>query len=206
MRKLAKAWPLVLLGLNFAGIASAQICQNSGQLCNPTQVSSIDVFISNNVFPSVFLVIGILAIAAVVYSGIRMIVSQGNEEDVAKAKTNFQWSLTGLVVVLMAFIIVNAVGLFLGYNSSISPNPSTPVSPIASQDFISLSNVIFQGILSIAALLALLMIIVSGFRYLTARGDEEQVKSAKASLQWALIGLAITALAYVIVTAIVKLL
>lgn len=52
---------------------------------------------------------------------------------------------------------------------------------------------------AIVGLAAVIMIIVSGFRYMTGGGDPKAVASAKASLIHALIGLVIAALAQVLV-------
>jgi hypothetical protein len=46
---------------------------------------------------------------------------------------------------------------------------------------------------------AVIMIILSGFRYITSGGDSNKVASAKSSLIYALVGLAVAALAQVIV-------
>ena len=48
------------------------------------------------------------------------------------------------------------------------------------------------GLLLIIAIpLATIMVIIGGIQYLTARDNEEQVKKAKSTIKWAIIGLAI---------------
>ena len=51
----------------------------------------------------------------------------------------------------------------------------------------------------IAAVIAVIMIIVSGFKYITARGDSNQITSARNSLLYAIVGLVVVAFAQVIV-------
>lgn len=51
----------------------------------------------------------------------------------------------------------------------------------------------------VVGVVAVIMVIVGGFRYTTSGGKEEGVKSAKNSILYALIGLVIVALAQVIV-------
>src|SRR3989344_5944574 len=51
----------------------------------------------------------------------------------------------------------------------------------------------------IVGIVAVIMIIVAGFRYITSAGNQERVKAAKTTLIYALIGLVIVALAQVIV-------
>lgn len=61
-----------------------------------------------------------------------------------------------------------------------------------------ISNVI--NILSlIAGIIAVIMIVVSGFKYITSSGDSAKVSSAKTTIIYAIIGLVIVALAQIIV-------
>jgi hypothetical protein len=56
------------------------------------------------------------------------------------------------------------------------------------------------GILSIiAGIVAVIMVIISGFRYMTSAGDSGKIASAKNTLIYALVGLAIAALAQFLV-------
>lgn len=57
---------------------------------------------------------------------------------------------------------------------------------------------------AIVAAVAVIMIIVAGFRYITSGGKEEGVKAAKTTIMYALIGLVIVALAQVIVQFVLK--
>lgn len=52
---------------------------------------------------------------------------------------------------------------------------------------------------SIVGVIAVIMIIVSGFKYITAAGDANKVASAKSTLIYAIIGLVVVAMAQVIV-------
>lgn len=52
---------------------------------------------------------------------------------------------------------------------------------------------------AIAGVLAVIMIIVAGFRYVTSGGNEQSVAAAKKTLLYAVIGLAIVALSQIIV-------
>lgn len=56
----------------------------------------------------------------------------------------------------------------------------------------------------IAGIAAVVMIIVSGIRYLTSGGDAQKVSSAKSSLIGAIVGLVIIVLAQTIITFVVK--
>lgn len=193
---------------NIILVASSICTPGPTTLCDPTHSGTLENFLGKtstaNIFSVIAILVGIITIAMVVYSGIRMVASQGNEEELTKAKSAFQWSIAGFILIVLAFVIVSAIGNFLGMQN-ISPGPGAVVSPIGSSDILSLMGVIFTGVASFIGVFSLAIIIVSGFRYITARGNEEQTKKAKSSLTWAIIGLVVVLLGYIIVTAVAKL-
>ena len=66
-----------------------------------------------------------------------------------------------------------------------------------------LSNILKNAtniVLFIAGALAVIMIIYGGIRYITAHGDEKQVKVAKDTIVYSVAGLIIAILAYALVT------
>lgn len=74
-----------------------------------------------------------------------------------------------------------------------------------SEGFASLSQltVIFANvigvILTLAGFAVLIMIIVGGFRYITARGDPKALQAARGTLTWAIVGLGFIILAFLII-------
>lgn len=58
---------------------------------------------------------------------------------------------------------------------------------------------IIQILLAIAGLVAVIFLIIGGFRYITAGGNEETAESAKKTITNAIIGIVIIILAFVIV-------
>lgn len=63
----------------------------------------------------------------------------------------------------------------------------------------SVLNTVVDLLSLLVGIIAVIMIIVSGFRYVTSGGDPGKVSGAKSALIYALIGLAIAALAQVLV-------
>jgi len=59
-----------------------------------------------------------------------------------------------------------------------------------------------NGILGIAGVIAVVVLIVGGFQYASAAGNEDQIANAKKTITYAVIGLVIVALALVIVNTI----
>ncbi|MBU1071573.1 hypothetical protein KKG65_04185 [Patescibacteria group bacterium] len=67
-----------------------------------------------------------------------------------------------------------------------------------SATFATLLNPLIVNILIISALAAFLTIIISGFNYITASGDKAKAEQSARMLNYALLGLAIIASAYLI--------
>jgi hypothetical protein len=65
-------------------------------------------------------------------------------------------------------------------------------------------NTVLSIVFGITASIALLMIIIGGFRYIVAHGDSNAVAQARNTILYAVIGLVITLAAYSIVTFVVK--
>lgn len=70
----------------------------------------------------------------------------------------------------------------------------------AKQDLPDVITTIINVMLFIAAALAVIMIIYGGIRYITAHGDEKQVKVAKDTIVYSVVGLIIAIIAYALVT------
>lgn len=58
--------------------------------------------------------VGLLALAAIIWGGVLYIVSVGNDQYVKQAKTVIFWAIIGLIVVALGFVIISTVSRFLG--------------------------------------------------------------------------------------------
>lgn len=65
-------------------------------------------------------------------------------------------------------------------------------------------SVLINILSAVVGLVAVIMIIIAGVRFVTSGGDPAQVKGAKSALLYAIIGIAIVALAQVIVHTIIS--
>lgn len=175
-------------------------------LCNPVQSvggDSLQSFIVHilQVFGGAA---GITTVVFVTFSGFRFLISQGNTEDVEAAKRGLQWSLSGLVVILLSYVLISALRTSLSVNE-ISPDlyGKTPAltNPIGATTFNDIYVLLLDGLFGFIGILGVFILVVNGVRYITARGDDEQTEKAKSGITYAVLGLAISALAYVIVRA-----
>ncbi len=58
--------------------------------------------------------VGLLALAAIVYGGIRIITGLGNQSAVEQGKKTIFWAIAGLVIIALAYIIISVVANALG--------------------------------------------------------------------------------------------
>ncbi|HEY4505852.1 MAG TPA: pilin [Candidatus Paceibacterota bacterium] len=86
-----------------------------------------------------------------------------------------------------------------------APSPSSPGSaskdlsplnpkfenPLKATSFGQLLNAIIKILITVGIPIAILFIIYSGFLFVTARGSEDQIKKAKTTLLWTLVGIAV---------------
>lgn len=77
-------------------------------------------------------------------------------------------------------------------------DPSSSLG-LSTADLVTTVTRIIQWVLGLLGLIAVIMIIIGGFRWMTAGGNEEKVEAAKKILTAAIIGLIIVLLAWAIV-------
>ncbi|MBX4205163.1 MAG: pilin, partial [Candidatus Doudnabacteria bacterium] len=95
---------------------------------------------------------------------------------------------------------------FIGVKDIKYEDPATGiVNTLQAESLQGFVEMILRNTILISGLLAITMIIYNGFRYMTARGDDSQVATAKKGLTWSLLGLVLILFAYVIISAIAKL-
>lgn len=73
-------------------------------------------------------------------------------------------------------------------------------NPISTSDFNKLVGNTLQWVLSVAGVLALVMLIVGGIMYITAGGVEEKITQAKKIITWTILGLALVLVSYAIIS------
>ncbi|MBI2426513.1 MAG: hypothetical protein HYV34_01575 [Candidatus Kerfeldbacteria bacterium] len=77
-------------------------------------------------------------------------------------------------------------------------DPSSSLG-LSTADLVSTVTKVIQWVLGLLGLVAVIMIIIGGFRWMTAGGNEEKVEAAKKILTASIIGLIIVLLAWAIV-------
>ena len=76
------------------------------QIINADALPQNDLNSVSDITTVVFGIFGAIAVIVVIYSGIQLIISQGNSEKVAQARRGVIYSIVGLVVIAIAQVIV----------------------------------------------------------------------------------------------------
>jgi len=129
-----------------------------------------------------------VSVVFVVLAGFYFITAGGEPANIEKGKKILVYVAIGLIVTLGAEGIIR---LLLS---------TTGVSP-GEYSFLGGSSIKFETIIdrvvdlitTIVTGLAVIFIVLSGFNFITAQGDEAKINRAKSMLLWALIGLGIAA-------------
>ncbi len=114
--------------------------------------------------------LGSVAVLMSVVSALRLVTAQGEEEQVTKQKKNITWSFMGLLVVLLASNIVNAVYVIRAPDETAAASSVVAISEFAG---IIRLLLVFLGPMAIA------FTIYAGYMYLTALNSEERATKAK---------------------------
>lgn len=85
------------------------------------------------------------------------------------------------------------------YGDTCKVNPNSTFCKAQGDKANNLINNIINFLLLIAGIIAVIMLIIGGFKYSTSSGDSNATASAKNTILYAIIGLVITATAYTIV-------
>jgi hypothetical protein len=75
--------------------------------------SGVDSIVSNLMFWMLSLV-GFLAVIGFIISGILYLTAAGNDGQIKTAKTAMTWSIVGVIVALVGYVVIQAVDLWLG--------------------------------------------------------------------------------------------
>jgi hypothetical protein len=133
-----------------------------------------------------------VAVLFFIIAGVRMILSQGNQEAMNKAKTQMTWSVAGLVVAGLAELVVTTI---------IYPNNGQQLSD--THIFALLMIRITNFVTGFMSTIAVSMIIYAGYIYVVSMGGDGVAK-AKKIVTGAVIGLLIAMAAFALVNTFVK--
>lgn len=148
-----------------------------------------------NVITDITVIAAYLIIGYVIYGGYLYMFSGGDPGKVATGKKTLTQAFIGLAIVMSANVIMNTIRIALvGGSGNIGNCASTGgcVDPN-----IMITNTI-QWVIGVAGIVAAAFVVIGGISYMTSQGDPGKLQKAKSTITYALIGLAIVALAEII--------
>lgn len=140
---------------------------------------------------------GSILLLLMTISGVRMITAGGEEEVITKEKRNLTWSGIGMMVVLLASNIVNAIYVVrqpLG-------EPTIAGAPVVADTGVGILEIasITRLILVFLSPIAVLFTIYAGFLYLGALDNEERANKARRLITSGVTAIAVIFAAYALV-------
>lgn len=130
-----------------------------------------------------------IAIGAFLY-----IASAGNSGRVETAKKCITAALIGLAIAIAAPAFLRQISDILGWSAA-----TLPAGAGTTLTLIQIANNILSFLLSVVGVIALIMLVVGAFMYLTAAGDEDRIDTGKNIVKYSIIGIAIALGAMVLV-------
>jgi hypothetical protein len=137
---------------------------------------------------------GSVFVLAMTISGIRMVMASGDEQTISSQKKNLTWSMLGMLVMLLATNIVNAIYVI--------KTPGEEVTPGAPGAAITELTGVIRLLLVFLGPLAIIFTIIAGFYYLVALDNEERAKIGKNMIIGGITGIVIIYSAYAVVNTI----
>ncbi len=135
-------------------------------------------------------IIGAIAIAIIVFAGIQMMTSSGEESKLTEQKNTIMYVIVGLVAILlierMIVLIYGTPGVERGFG--------TTGKGISEEMYGLISYV-----KAIVGVIAIVMIMVSGVKTIAAQGEEEKLTNQRKSIIWVVLGLVIIIINKVVV-------
>ena len=136
--------------------------------------------------------IGTLTVATIIITSIRLVTAgQGAEEEAKKQKEHLRIAAIGLIVIMVAEPFVKQV--FFGQQGEIYSSQST-LQEAATAGSKQIRG-IYELIAYMSGAIAILMIVLAGFRYVTSGGNEDMMGKAKRQIGYAVVGLLLIGIA-----------
>lgn len=137
--------------------------------------------------------LGSLAVLVMAILGIRLTVSTKSEEKITEAKTHLTYLLIGFVLIMIADYFVANV-LYGAEGEVLATEESARF--FSRQGSLELQR-IYTGVETFVGVIAVLVIIINGFRMVVSAGEEIDVQ--KKAIMWAVVGLVIIGIAELVI-------
>lgn len=199
--KIALRVALVICLLGFALPSSAAFVDIPSGLCEffPCPVGDTGVkqarSLTAKLVDNARFIIGAVAVLIIIIAGVKLVMTQGNEEEFTKQKTTLMWGVVGLLVVGLAGEISQILDVDRG---GFLKDPNVMVQ--RSRLFNRSVEIIITFAKYIIGSVAVLFIVRNGLRLVLLGGEEEEIAKDKKDIFYALLGLVVILVANPIIT------
>lgn len=139
-----------------------------------------------------------LALVFLVIGAILYIASGGNEQRIETAKKAIFAAMIGLAIGIAAPSFLREIAEILDWGTG-KNDPTLSAAPRIAAILLNTLNFL----LGIVGVLAIIVLVFGGIRYLTSRGDETAAEGAKKQILWAIVGIMIAIGSLIIVNQII---
>lgn len=157
-----------------------------------------------NIVEILLQVVGYAAVGYVIYGGFKYLTSAGSADRITAGRKIIMNSMIGLVISFMSVAIVNLVTIGIE-----APTPGNCVAQatgrvdancvgIAKVDDATAIAGVLNTVYMVAGIVAIIVIIISGIFYTISQGDPAKIKRGKDGILYAIVGLVIILLAFII--------
>lgn len=108
---------LLLGGIFFVLNPSPVFAQTTWQNCTQNGIATLRCIplVINNIVNASMIFAGVIAVFFIILSGIKLILSGGDQIQIQKAKKTLTFAIIGLVIISLAFVIINFIGSRVGF-------------------------------------------------------------------------------------------
>lgn len=154
--------------------------------------------IAANVLTDITVIAAYLVLGYTIYGGYLYTMSGGDPGKVANGKKTLTHAFIGLAIVMLSNVILNSIRIALGANFSANCATSGSNGCYNLQTADQMVNSAVQWVIGMVGIVSAIFVVYGGIQYMSASGDVSKLQKAKNTIIYALIGLAIVALAEVI--------
>lgn len=160
-----------------------------------------------NIIEIVLQVIAYATAGYIIYGGFKYLTAAGSPDRVTAGRKIITNALVGLVISFMSIAIVNLISGNVGLNTAVAANcaatgANVTVDPncvgVAKTDANDVVNGVLNTAYFAAGVTGVIVIIVSALFYVTSNGDASKTKRAKDGILYAVVGLVVVMVAFVI--------
>lgn len=171
-------------------------CDDTGAIDNTNLTLNSVWLIAIAVFETLLRVGALLALAFIIWGGVKYITSQGNADGTASARKTIINSIAGLLITISASVMVSfAINLLSGGNLGSSgtqleiPNSAADGTVITS---------VLRLVYAVVAVVSVIYIVIGSIKFATSTGDPGKAANARNTIIYAIVGLLVVLTAQMI--------